>query len=270
MVVNNDILHQLQEVGLTEYEAKAYAALLGSSPATAYETAKSAGIPTSKIYEVLAKLAERGMVSEQEDEDKRKYLPQPPDEFIESYRSRMGSTLKGLKLGLNEIGREAAPSFIWNIRDYDYLMDKAARMISGAKETLLVSVWPEEMEFIYKSLESAHKAGVMVSVIHFGKIEHPVGLTLPHPIEDTLYSEKGGRGLAIVADSREVLMGNITNDLKAEGAISQNKGFVVITEDYIKHDIYIMKIIQRFDGLLIDKFGENYKKLRDVFHDEEI
>ena len=62
MVVNKIISH-LIEVGFSEYEAKVYASLVKTNPATAYEIAKNSGIPTSKIYEVISKLQEKKISS---------------------------------------------------------------------------------------------------------------------------------------------------------------------------------------------------------------
>jgi hypothetical protein len=44
---------------------------------------------------------------------------------------------------------------------------------------------------------------------------------------------------------------------------------VTLAEDYVKHDIYIMKIVERFDPELQRRFGPGYEKLRDVWNDEE-
>ena len=94
-----------------------------------------------------------------------------------------------------------------------------------------------------------------------------------NPIEDTIYAEKGGRGLTVVADGREALMGTLREGAggvqAVEGAWSLNRGFVTLAEDYIKHDIYIMKIVSRFDPELQARFGPGYEKLRDVWKDEE-
>ncbi len=65
-------------------------------------------------------------------------------------------------------------------------------------------------------------------------------------------------------------MGTVSKDNKVEGAWSMNRGFVMMAEDYIKHDVYIMKIVGRFSGLLRKKFGSRYEKLRDIFKDEVI
>ncbi len=269
MVVNKTV-DELISLGLSEYEAKAYVALLERNPVTAYELARVSGIPTSKIYEVLSRLFDKGIVSALGEEGAKRYIPMQPDEFIESYRSRMETTLKSLKEDLASVGKVTDLSYIWNIRDYEYLMDRAERMINEAKRTLLISVWKEEIKGLEKVLEKAERTKVRIAVIHFGVPEVKIGQVFQHPIEDTIYAEKGGRGLVVVADSREVLMGTIFKDGSVEGAWSQNRGFVTMAEDYIKHDIYMMKIVRRFDRILKRNFGDRYEKLRDIFLDEEV
>ena len=44
---------------------------------------------------------------------------------------------------------------------------------------------------------------------------------------------------------------------------------VTFAEEYIKHDIYMMKIAKRFDTLLKQNFGIAYDKLLDVFADDD-
>ncbi|HPO51040.1 MAG TPA: hypothetical protein PLO89_12010, partial [Spirochaetota bacterium] len=138
-------------------------------------------------------------------------------------------------------------------------------IVSEAKETLLISLWAEELEEIKAFLPDKN---IKTAIVHFGKTDFKFEKTFIHPIEDTIYDEKKGRGFVIVKDSKEVLIGTIDNDKNIEGAHSANKAFVTIAEDYIKHDIYIMKIVSRFNDLLIEKFGDNYKELRDIFNDK--
>ncbi|MBZ0157345.1 MAG: hypothetical protein K8I29_14185 [Alphaproteobacteria bacterium] len=268
MVVNKVIPH-LMEIGFSEYEARTYVALLMHNPATAYELARASGIPSSKIYQVLTKLLERGVVSSLGEEGTKRYIPMDPEEYIEGHRSRTEATLKSLKQEFAAVGKEAEVSYIWNISDYTYLMDKAGRMIREARKTILLSVWPEEAAALEPSLKTAARKRVPIASVHFGAPVIGTGQVFQHPIEDTLYAEKGGRGLVLVVDSKEVLMGTLFEDERVEGAWSMNRGFVALAEDYIKHDIYIMKIVQRFDSDLIRRFGEKYAKLRDIFRNEE-
>ncbi len=56
---------------------------------------------------------------------------------------------------------------------------------------------------------------------------------------------------------------------RVSGAWSRSEGFVLLAEDYIKHDVYIMKIVARFDRPLVKRFGRGYWRLRDIFSDTE-
>jgi HTH-type transcriptional regulator, sugar sensing transcriptional regulator len=268
MVVN--IVEKLLTIGFSAYEARTYISLLEDHPATAYETARASGIPTSKIYEVLAKLLEKGVVMEIVENSKKRYIPLEPGEFIDTFKGKMDTTLSQLKQELSSIKKETNVSYIWNISDYHHLIEQGQRIITGTKKTLLISSWAEELQDIKDLLRTKEDEGVKIAIIHFGKPEIHTGQIFTHPIEDTIYSEKGGRGFVLVSDAREALMGTVFEDRSIEGAWSRNRGFVTLAEDYIKHDIYIMKIVNRFSHTLIQRFGENYRKLRDIFTDEEV
>jgi sugar-specific transcriptional regulator TrmB len=268
MVVNKLIEH-LMYTGLSEYEARAYVGLLGRHPATAYELAKASGIPTSKIYEVVARLEEKEIISAMAGDGTKKYIPLEPGEFVETRRNLMSSTLATLAGELHAAGEGADISYIWNIREYDYLIDKALRTTKEARETLLVSAWHEEMALLTAALREAEQRGVKVAVVHFGRVKEKAGQLYTHPIHDTIYAEKGGRGLVMVADTASALVGTIFDEHAVEGAYSTNRGFVTLAEDYIKHDIYVMKLVRRFDRELTERFGPRYEKLRDVFTDRE-
>jgi sugar-specific transcriptional regulator TrmB len=268
MVVNR-LISNLAELGFTEYEAKAYIALAGNNPVTAYELSKISGIPSSKIYEVLSKLADKEAVLVLDHQDKKRYVPVNAQEYIDEQKSKLDTTIKELREDFRNISGKSKISYIWNLHDYDHLMNKAERMIWKSGKTLLISAWHQEAFSLLKILKEKEKKGINISIVHFGNVKISVGQIFQHPIEDTIYSEKGGRGFAVVADSRSALMGTVFEDNAVEGAWSTNNGFVTLAEDYIKHDIYIMKIVKRFDKLLIKRFGPNYEKLRNVYNDEE-
>lgn len=270
MVVNiKELVAQLSGIGLAEYESRAYISLLKDNPATPYEIAHASGIPSSKVYEALNRLVEKGVVSAVDEGKKRRYIPIDPGELLGRYKASMATLIDSLSHDLAGIRGGSDVSYIWNITGHDYLIDKAVRMISGAGKTLLLSVWKDDFPLLEPALKEAAKRKVLIAVVHFGARKSSIKQIFSHPIEDTLFQEKGGRVLALVADSREVLIGTIFGDNRVEGAWSANRGFVTVAEDYIKHDIYIMKIVKRFDRQLVKKFGEKYVKLRDIFRDEE-
>jgi sugar-specific transcriptional regulator TrmB len=265
MVVNN-----LMEIGFSAYEARAYLGLLKSHPATAYEIAKASGLPTSKIYEVLARLLEKGVVMQIQESNKKRFLPLEPGEFVKGRRAKIETTLSLLNEELPLEAQTPAVSYIWNITSYADLMRRAGQMVSKANSTLLISAWKEEIKELIDNLKKKENEGVRIALLHFGQTDEQIGQVYVHPIENTIYAEKGGRGFVLVADTQEALMGTVFPDARVEGAWSKNSGFVTLAEDYIKHDIYINKIVERFNQLLIDRFGNNYHLLRDIFQDEEV
>lgn len=72
----------LVDLGLTRYEARAYLALIGRQDATPAEIARSTPIPRQRVYDVLASLAERGVVVHVPGQTLR-YRAQPPDRVAE-------------------------------------------------------------------------------------------------------------------------------------------------------------------------------------------
>jgi sugar-specific transcriptional regulator TrmB len=258
------------ELGFTEYEAKVYIALLAHSPATAYETAKSCGVPTSKIYEVLERLSARTLVISYNEGDRKLYAPKGAQEFIADERSRLSDTLQKLADELSDISQNKDVSYLWNIKNRAALIEKAIAIIGRSKKELLLSAAAEELDEIGAAVDEAAARGVKLATVRFGLWTGKTpGICFDHPIQDTLQNEKGGRGFALVADSSEALIGTISLNGKVEGAYSRNKGFVTLAEDYIKHDVYIMKIVNRYDEELIRRFGSKYRRLRDVFTDTE-
>ena len=58
----DEIIKELQKLGFSQYECKAYIGVLKHYPVTGYEVSKQTGVPRSMIYEVLGKLMDKGAV----------------------------------------------------------------------------------------------------------------------------------------------------------------------------------------------------------------
>ncbi len=261
-------ISRLVELGLSEYEARAYIGVLRENPASAYEIAKNSGIPSSKIYEVIRRLEARGMIQTIRGEDqKRLFIPVPPDYFTQNYRTIVEENLRAIEAELTGIETVIDTSYIWRIREYEGLIVKAKRMIDMASKTLQLVLWETEMEALRDNIHEAERRGVKMAVVHYGPTSVRIRQLYRHPVEETIYSGKGIRGLFIVTDSKEALAGRIGKNT-TEAMWSMNECLVMIVEDYIRHDIYFMKVAERFDHLLRERFGEAYERLRDIYSDE--
>jgi sugar-specific transcriptional regulator TrmB len=262
------LLERLREIGLGDYEAKLYVALVKRHPASGYELARSSGVPSSKVYEVLARLQDKDLVFPTDGGGRAKrYVPVDPEEFIDRYRARVDRALDGLRDALQAVGAEEPVGYIWNVNGRAPLLERTLRLIERAERTLLLSGWDEELTELSTAIAAAHRRKVRVAIIDYGSLVLEASAVYPHPIKDTIHGEKGGRGLTLSADARVALMGLVQEDGGAHGAWSRNHAFVAAAEDYLKHDIYVQKIVGRFHALLARTYGPNFTRWRDVFSD---
>ena len=105
----------MQELGFTEYEAKAYLALLDESPLSGYKVAQGSGVPRSKIYEVLGGLVRRGAVLVNHGEPVQ-YAPLPPKELISRRRREMEDSLTAAEDSLEQYAQnQDSRDVIWDI-----------------------------------------------------------------------------------------------------------------------------------------------------------
>ena len=87
-----ELIAQLKELGFTEYEAKAYTALVQNSHVSAYQVSKNSGIPRARIYDILDVLVEKGLVLKEETADQTTYSSIPVAVFYSKF-SNVGNRI---------------------------------------------------------------------------------------------------------------------------------------------------------------------------------
>jgi HTH-type transcriptional regulator, sugar sensing transcriptional regulator len=136
----------LKELGLTEYEAKAYISLVESGTLAASELSRVASIPYSKIYEIIGNLERKGWV-ESEQGRPSKYYSKPPSTALESSRVRFETTLRSSEAdALRELqplyekkGVQERPD-IWIVRGQDNILDKIKETLDRTSRELMVAM----------------------------------------------------------------------------------------------------------------------------------
>jgi sugar-specific transcriptional regulator TrmB len=73
----------LRDLGLSEYEASAYRALLETGPATAKELSEASGVPMGRIYDVLGSIEAQHLVRSQAASRPKKYAAVEPDTALD-------------------------------------------------------------------------------------------------------------------------------------------------------------------------------------------
>ena len=270
MVVNKAMeiaISKLTQLGFSHYEAKAYTTLLLDNPLTAYEIAKNSGIPTSKVYEVIRKLERRNTIQSIHGERSKLFIPLSPDEFIDNFKLSVESNLNEIRNQLKGVKVGIDTNYTWHMKNYEDLVMRAKRMLQTARKTLILMTWPEELLRLREDLESAEERGLNLAIIYYGSGNVKVGRVYRHPVEDSIYAERNVRGLNLVADSREALIGKMAGP-RTDAIWSMNESFVIITEDYLRHDIYLIKTMMRFAPVMKKAFGDRYEGLVNLYDDD--
>jgi predicted transcriptional regulator len=220
-----ELVERLTEIGLTEYEAKAYIAVLRLGPASGYQVAKESGVPRSAIYEILAKLVMRGAALTQSFAEQVRYAPVPPEQFLGRLRRDFQDHYDVLLEGLGDLTRTAAPpGNTWNLTGRTNLFSYARQMIDQAKQEVALLVGDDdELDQLLSQLQKAKARGLALAVISptpydGGDIAvtiHSQGLGLRQAI---------GHGFTLVVDGREALIGEVD---RTESAVWTTNAYAV-------------------------------------------
>lgn len=107
------VIH-LQALGLTEYEARAYTALLALGRAVPARVARQAGIPRPKIYETLERLEGRGLAAKL-GQNPLEYAPLSAREYLTRARRSFDDRLGALDRDLSRLAPDPAPEAVYHL-----------------------------------------------------------------------------------------------------------------------------------------------------------
>jgi sugar-specific transcriptional regulator TrmB len=250
-----NILDNLQHLNFTQYESMAYLALLQQDKVTGYELAKNSRIPASKIYQVLDKLLEKELILAL-DTEPVKYTPIPPDEILSRFKSQYDRTIDILSSSLNDFYKKETSSdqYIWNISGRPEIMRRLIEFIAYSKKSIYLSVWDEEVAGIKESLYDANKRDVSMSIVHFGESILGIGQEYRHGREHQIRQQRGARRIALEVDEEKVILAHFLEDGSSNALWTNNKGLVLLAKDYIIHDIYTIRMAEKFGQAAIEIF----------------
>jgi sugar-specific transcriptional regulator TrmB len=259
--MSDDPINRLVKIGFSEYEAKAYVALLRESPVTGYQLSKLSGIPRSMIYEVLGKLTARGAAMTLRQEGSAKYAPVPAEEFLDQLHREHQGLIVSLKDDLAGLASATDLEYVWNIEGHDNIMAKAREMISQAKGRIYLALLPATFPALRPMLEEAIGRGVRVVLYTTSELDLPGGrVVVAHVSEETLGRARG-LGLILVADGEEVLIGEWLTATQARASWTSSPLLVFIAEHHLRTDLYLPRILALLGDQVLDLIHEEDRAL---------
>ena len=160
------IRDDLAILNFSEYETRAYIALVALQVSDAESIAVTAQVPRTSMYKVLDAMVEKNYVTVTPGRP-RQYAPEPPLVLKERIFSRLGETFEDLEMIHGILREKGMPQVIYTVAGRDKVINKMGEFLGTAKERIMIST--SNAGILRDSLErqfaSAIKRGVSISVI---------------------------------------------------------------------------------------------------------
>jgi len=136
--INPQLISNLEKLGLTENETKAYVGLVSLREATAREIHELTNVPRAKVYELLKVLAKKGYLEVRRGTptyfravDPKQIIGKIKDEFFDCTTETLNQ--------LNELSYELPKSSpVWCIQSEWGIKNRIREILAGAKEELII------------------------------------------------------------------------------------------------------------------------------------
>jgi hypothetical protein len=239
----------LQELGFSEYEARAYIALLRKNPLNGYELAKVSGIPRPNIYAVLHKLEERDAVTAIETPSGVHYVPLPPETLTQRLNLHYQHILSQTQQSLQAAAVAEDSEVIWNLRGYETILQKAQVLIDSAQESVMLGVWQPESAILSGATQSAQARGIDLITLCLQVCPAKCGNCRDPVFRYHVPPSSAQRWLIVVRDEVELLFSNLTPD-QSSAVFSQQMNMVQMASWYIRHSVAL--------GAILSDIGEQF------------
>lgn len=230
-----EIQEQLICFGLTRQEATIYITLLTEGELTGYEAAKLTGISRSNTYNALAGLVDKGAAYVIEG-TVTKYTPVVPEEFCDNKIKKLEDMKKQMLKRLPSRRKETG-GYI-TIKGDVHIYDKIRNIMNEAEERVYVFLSSYNLNIIQKELEELVKRNIKLVILTEKNYEMKGAIVY--------YADNVKNQVRLIADSKKVLTGDLTDQESAACLYSTNKNLVDVFKEMLKNEIKLIEIKNKY------------------------
>jgi len=234
--MEQDLTLAMKRLGFTANESRAYLALLRKHPATGYEMATASGVPRSAIYNVLRSLERQGLVNVVQEKPAR-YIPVPPDRLFSLLESRFARNLAEVRARIETLAQTQEEVPTWTVQGYEEMLDESRRLIGGARDVVMASLWQREAEALQDALLSALKKGAELVLFSFTPLPRGLGTQLSYGIAEAELETYWSHRLILIVDHEHVLMGGAENNAENRVVVSREEPLIDVARSNLVLDI---------------------------------
>ena len=218
MSVSEGTLKALKELGLTEYEVRAYVALVDGSQMSATDISSKSGVPFSRVYDVLGRLEDKGFIQIQRGRPTL-YTGKAPTEVVHLVRLALEEKIeKSSKIVVEELQprfeREtpATTRDVWLLHGRPNIIAKSLEMIAGAREEILLNLPSLDLSVIAGDEDTEDLTDIIESVLRHRVAKISIlTSSVPDNLKDIIPEGieircRDSYGAGLVVDRRETLI----------------------------------------------------------------
>lgn len=158
-------IEQFQQLGLTEYGARSYIALLQLGTGTAREISETADVPRTRVYDAIDQLQDEGLVDVQHASPKV-FKPVARETALRHFQEKYDDLIEQLMpllQDLDPVTRNHKQPGVWTVTGSEAITDRLCELIATA-ETELIYLCAEELltEEVLEHLAAAAEQGVTI------------------------------------------------------------------------------------------------------------
>ncbi|HTT15399.1 MAG TPA: helix-turn-helix domain-containing protein [Thermoplasmata archaeon] len=156
----------LGKVGLTQYEARAYIALVARGVGDAATLATAAGIPRTSAYKVLESLAAKGYAQPTGGKPIL-FRPTPPLDVAETLKTAIQEVFEQLAALHRVVAEHGEPQLVYLLSGREKVLAKVGELLEQSMRTFILTT-PQVSEVrdeLGKKLQHAVKRGVRVTFV---------------------------------------------------------------------------------------------------------
>lgn len=182
----DDLLERLQELGLTEYQSRAYLAAVHLGTGRPNDLAEASGVPQARIYDVIDDLSDRGLVEVHEQSRGKEISAPPPRAVLEAFKQRrldqFSETVDSAISGLEQFHHAEGNSegFVTMVATRESAIRHVRQAVESAEWWLSLALPVSVYRDVADAIAAALDRGVTVRLV-VPEDDEPVGEDLTYP-----------------------------------------------------------------------------------------
>ncbi|OGS56506.1 MAG: hypothetical protein A3K60_04270 [Euryarchaeota archaeon RBG_19FT_COMBO_56_21] len=214
----------LGKLGLSEYESRAYLALVALGSSTANFVAEAAQIPRTSAYKVMESLEQKGFARKLPGKPVS-FAPVDPDDLSKRLVGEVEESFSKISAVRDLLSQRGVPQLVYTIMGKERVLDKIGEMIDKSEHTFVMSSPSIAVirSKLGKKFAAADSRGVRLTVITSPFVKAPLGATV--------IRRKGLIATDVISDGKTALLA--APDLSACG-YTDNEALSRHLEDFLR------------------------------------